>query len=163
MTHRVLLMSCMRNEGASVLEWFAYHRVIGVDHFLVYTNDCEDGTDLIWRHLQSRGLATHRKNKANGPFRRAKPQTRALIRAMDDPVHADAEWVAFIDVDEFVNIHAGAGQVGDLLAANQHSDCILLNWRLFGCSGRVRGEPGLVTEQRWPATRIGRRRHSPCR
>jgi len=136
----------MRNEGASVLEWFAYHRMIGVDHFLIYTNNCEDGTDRMWLHLQKLGLATHRKNRANGTLRQAKAQTRALIRSMEDPVFQGADWVVFLDVDEFLNIHAGEGRIGDLLAANAGSDCILINWRLFGCSGHVSDAPGLVTE-----------------
>ncbi len=35
----------MKNEGPYIVEWIAYHRAIGVDNFLIYTNGCEDGTD----------------------------------------------------------------------------------------------------------------------
>ena len=55
----------MKNEGPFILEWIAYHLAIGVDDFLIYTNDCTDGTDEFLDILQDRGLVQHRIN----PFR----------------------------------------------------------------------------------------------
>lgn len=144
---RHLLLSCMKNEGATVLEWVAYHRVIGFDHFLIYTNDCEDGTDLIWKRLSQMGLATFHDNIAKRRLARHKPQVRGLLRAMTDPVYQTADWVMMLDADEFLNIHAGAGRVTDLLAQNAEADCFMVNWRLFGSSGVQDFHPGFVTEQ----------------
>lgn len=137
----------MKNEGATVLEWVAYHRLIGVDHFLIYTNDCEDGTDRIWMRLEEMGLATHR---ANRPLRRApgvKPQQRALIRVMQDPVYLASDWVLFLDADEFLNIHTGDGSIDAMMARNPRADCFLVSWRLFGTSNIVHYVPAPVTEQ----------------
>ena len=39
-----LIITSMKNEASFILEWVAYHRVIGFTDFLVYTNNCEDGT-----------------------------------------------------------------------------------------------------------------------
>ncbi len=142
-----LLLSCMKNEGATVLEWVAYHRVIGFDHFLIYTNDCEDGTDLIWKRLDQMGLASFQDNAAKRRLGRHKPQVRGLIRAMTHPAYTSAEWVMMLDADEFLNIHAGAGRVDDLLAQNRDADCFMINWRLFGSSGVQDFAPGFVTEQ----------------
>ncbi|MGB8813172.1 MAG: glycosyltransferase family 2 protein, partial [Paracoccaceae bacterium] len=41
---RTAIVTTMKNEGPFILEWIAYHRMIGVDDFLIYTNDCSDGT-----------------------------------------------------------------------------------------------------------------------
>lgn len=144
---RRLLLSCMKNEGATVLEWVAYHRVIGFDHFLIYTNDCEDGTDLIWKRLDQMGLASFQDNPPKRPVARHKPQVRGLIRAMTHPAYTSAEWVMMLDADEFLNIHAGDGRLPDLLAQNADADCFMINWRLFGSSGVQDFEPGFVTEQ----------------
>jgi hypothetical protein len=38
----VVLAAYAKNEGRFLLEWLAYHRLIGVRDILVYTNDCED-------------------------------------------------------------------------------------------------------------------------
>ncbi|MEL7000367.1 MAG: glycosyltransferase family 2 protein, partial [Pseudomonadota bacterium] len=37
----------MRNEAPYVLEWVAYHRIIGFDHIVVCTNDCDDNTPAL--------------------------------------------------------------------------------------------------------------------
>ncbi|MGB0799487.1 MAG: glycosyltransferase family 2 protein, partial [Planktomarina sp.] len=37
----------MRNEGPFIVEWVAHMRHIGVADLLVYTNDCDDGTDVL--------------------------------------------------------------------------------------------------------------------
>lgn len=144
----IVTLACMKNEGAGILEWVAYHRVIGVDHFLIYTNDCEDGSDLIWQRLAQLGLATHRDNTArNAKAALIKPQTRALVRAIAEPVYEQAEWVLVIDADEFLNIHTGDGTIPALIAQNPAADCFFINWRLFGSSGIQDFSEGLLIEQ----------------
>ena len=62
---RRAIVTTMKNEGPFILEWLAYHRVIGFDSFLVYTNDCSDGTETFFDLLQEKGYVQHRDN----PFR----------------------------------------------------------------------------------------------
>ena len=47
MSPPVALMSCMRNEGIHILEWLAYHRVIGFGPVVICSNDCADGSDRL--------------------------------------------------------------------------------------------------------------------
>ena len=42
-----VIVGCMKNEAPYIVEWVAYHRAIGVDNFLIYTNGCEDGTSQM--------------------------------------------------------------------------------------------------------------------
>ncbi|MCB1331900.1 MAG: glycosyltransferase family 2 protein, partial [Maritimibacter sp.] len=42
-----VIVGCMKDEAPYILEWIAYHRMIGVDNFLIYTNGCSDGTDAL--------------------------------------------------------------------------------------------------------------------
>ena len=141
-----LLISCMRNEGASVLEWFAFHRMIGFENFLIYTNNCQDGTDAIWERLTWLGLAVHRGNPEKDGIPEA-PQKRAVQAITTDPIYTRSERVLFLDADEFLNIKGGDGSLAYLLSLSPNSECICVNWRLFGTSGRERFEPGLITEQ----------------
>ena len=46
-----LVLSTMKNEGPFVLEWVAHHRAIGFDGFVIFSNDCTDGTDRILDRL----------------------------------------------------------------------------------------------------------------
>lgn len=139
-----LIITAMKNEGAYILEWAAYHLTIGVDHFLVYTNDCDDGTDAIWRRLAEMGLATQVENdqiKARGV------QKTALLRAEKHPVTRDAEWLGCLDVDEFINIRHGDGMLDDLFASAPTANMFMLAWRRFGANGRAGFADQNVLEQ----------------
>ncbi|SHH58071.1 glycosyltransferase family 2 protein [Marivita hallyeonensis] len=127
---RRTIVTTMKNEGPFILEWLAYHRAIGFDDFLVYTNDCTDGTDTVLQLLERKGYVQHREN----PFRESglKPQHAALQASDDEPVVKDAKWVTCIDVDEFVNIKVGDGTLDALFAAVPDANMIAMTWRLFG-------------------------------
>lgn len=127
---RCVIVSTMKNEGPFILEWIAYHRAIGFDDFIIYTNDCTDGTDTMLMLLQAKGILQHREN----PFRTSdlKPQHAALQAAEDEDLIKDATWVACIDVDEFVNIKTGDGTLDALFAAVPDANMISMTWRLFG-------------------------------
>ena len=69
----------MKNEAPYILEWVAYHRAMGVDNFLIYTNDCSDGTSEMLDRLQEMGVLQHRNNdnwKGNSPQQYALNQPR---------------------------------------------------------------------------------------
>jgi hypothetical protein len=129
-SRRVAIVTTMKNEGPFILEWLAYHRAIGVDDFLVYTNDCDDGTDTMLALLQSKGLLQHRDN----PFRESglKPQHAALAAAEDEPLIKNAGWLICMDVDEFINVHVGDGTLPALFSAVPDANMISMTWRLFG-------------------------------
>lgn len=140
---RVTIVTTMKNEGPFILEWLAYHRAIGVDDFLVYTNDCDDGTDTMLALLQSKGLVQHRDN----PFRASglKPQHAALAAAEDEPLIRDAGWLICMDVDEFINIHVGDGTLSALFSVVPDANMISMTWRLFGNADVDRFTDELIT------------------
>lgn len=126
----VAIVTTMKNEGPFILEWLAYHRVIGVDRFLVYTNDCTDGTDTFLQLLADKGYVEHRDN----PFKSTnlKPQHAALQAAEKERIMTTADWVVCMDVDEYINVKTGDGTLGDLFAAVPDANMISMTWRLFG-------------------------------
>lgn len=146
MAQRFLILTCMKNEGPFILEWVAYHLSIGFDHILVYTNDCEDGTCAILDRLAEKGLVTHRDN-AQGPGQRPAHQVRAFRKAPRERVYRDADWVAVIDADEFVNVHVGDRSVEALTQAVPQANCISLTWRLFGSGDQTFFYDGFITDK----------------
>lgn len=127
---RVCLLTTMKNEGPFILEWIAYHRVIGVDDFLVYTNDCTDCTDTLLKKLQDKGILQHRENPFKGTG--LKPQHAALQAAEKEDVVKAAKWLACTDVDEYINIKVGDGTLDALFAELPDANMIAMTWRLFG-------------------------------
>ena len=139
---RALAITCVKNEGPFLLEWLAHHRAVGFTDFLIYSNDCSDGTDAMLDRLQDLGWLTHIRNE--GPHEKG-PQWAMLKDAEHHPLTRAADWVMVLDVDEFVNIHAGGRTLGDLLAALPEADAIALTWRLFGSGGAVKMHDAPVT------------------
>ncbi|RMD91644.1 MAG: glycosyltransferase family 2 protein, partial [Alphaproteobacteria bacterium] len=138
------IVTTMKNEGPFILEWLAYHRAIGVEKFLIYTNDCTDGTDRLLDLLQAKGIVEHRDN----PFRKTglKPQHAALQAAESEEMVKALDWVVCMDVDEFINIHVGEGRLADLYAAVPEANLISMTWRLFGNSDIHEFDDGFITE-----------------
>ncbi|NIZ62987.1 glycosyltransferase family 2 protein [Sedimentitalea sp. CY04] len=123
----------MKNEGPFILEWVAHHLCIGFDHFLVYTNDCDDGTVELLDALANAGIVT----RIDNPYQlmgQPKPQRGALKHAEGLDLVRNADWVLVSDVDEFVNIHVGDGSLDALVKAVGSAEIISMQWRLFGSS-----------------------------
>ncbi|MBV1864857.1 MAG: glycosyltransferase family 2 protein [Rhodobacteraceae bacterium] len=131
---RALAVITVRNEAAFLLEWLAHHHVVGFTDFLVFSNDCEDGTDLMLDRLAEMGLLSHVRNTRKDA---GGVQWGALKQADKHPLVAQADWILPMDVDEFVNIHVGARKLADLWAALPEATAIPLTWRLFGNNGVV--------------------------
>lgn len=136
-----------KNEGPFLLEWIAYHQLIGFDNIVVFANNCEDGSDVLLQHLNDAGIIQYFDNSDHVEGLPADPQNRAYRRAFSmDHVKA-SEWVLVLDADEFFNIHAGQGTVDDLLAATGPCDVIGAPWCIFGNGGNITYEPDLIIDQ----------------
>jgi len=143
---RVLIASCMKNEGPFILEWLAWHKAIGVTDFVIFTNDCSDGTDLILDRLQDMGELRHLPNPAlaNGSTY-FQPAALALTPHLLE--YRRADYFISMDVDEFINIRAGKGQLSDLFDAVGPFDALSMSELNHGSNRQMSFEPGLVTEQ----------------
>ncbi|NKX43553.1 glycosyltransferase family 2 protein [Roseicyclus persicicus] len=127
------LVSMMKDEGPRLLEWLAYHRLIGVDTVWIWTNDCRDGTDAMLDRLAAMGLCRHLPNDVP-PGR--KPQPHALGLADRTPGVADTGWMIVLDADEFLHVKAGDGTLPALLAAcPDGTEGVAIPWRTMGSNG----------------------------
>ncbi|MCC6008736.1 MAG: glycosyltransferase family 2 protein [Rhodobacteraceae bacterium] len=131
---RLLAITCMRDEGPFVLDWVAHHRALGVGRFLVFTNDCTDGTDAVLEALEPAGVVHVPQTVAPD----ASPQWQALEAAFHHPETQAADWLLGIDCDEFVNLRPPVDDLPGLVAAcPSGTRAIVLPWRLFGAGGRA--------------------------
>ncbi|MHA7874707.1 glycosyltransferase family 2 protein [Roseivivax sp.] len=128
---RITAVTCVKNEGPFLLEWIAFNRLIGVTDFLVYSNDCTDGTDALLDALAARGGLTHLPNPAEG----RNYQMEALKAAAHRPEVQEADWVWIADVDEFLNIHAGDHSIPALIAEAGDPQAISVSFQFFANDG----------------------------
>lgn len=148
MTCKALAILTVRNEAAFLLDWLAHHRAVGFTDFLVFSNDCADGTEAMLDRLAAMGQLQHQPNP--GPYDTRGIQFTALKAAVKLPIVQKADWILTLDIDEFVNIHTGDGSLRALLDALPDAGAIALTWRLFGNDGQISYEdrpvPDLFTK-----------------
>lgn len=141
---KVCMMSTIRNEGIYVLEWIAYHRSLGVEHFFIYSNDNNDCSDVLLSALQAEGLITFIDN-AVLPGMSA--QTKAYGHGLNIlPDILDYEWCFILDGDEFITLSPRYEGIADYLKSFSRWECdaIALNWKFIASEVNHGGLSDLV-------------------
>ena len=142
--HKYTILSMMKDEGHCLVEWVAYHHVLGFDNICVYTNNCTDGTDAMLRRLSEMGYCQQFDNVVPEG---KKPQPHALQLARKNVEVCDSEWILTMDADEFLSIKLGGGKLRDLMMAMpEETDALAITWRFFGSSEILDWKPGLVID-----------------
>ena len=141
----VTIVTGMKNEGPFILEWIAYHRSIGINNFLIYTNDCSDGTDLLLDRLDELGVVTHLPNPASVTDS-TYYQPVLLAHSENVPMMKRSDYTLCIDVDEFVVVRTGNGSISDLLEAAGPFHALSMAELNFSSDGKWDFEDGWVTE-----------------
>lgn len=152
---KIAICAIFKDEAQDLLEWLAFHKMIGIDLFFLYDNGSSDGgSELIRRSDFARNVTL-----TDWPDRPGQLSAYNHFRRN----HADSvAWVAFIDIDEFM-VPLDGGSVREILMRELYQPFaqIMVQWLVFGPSGHDRRPPGLVTEnyiRRVPVT-IGTSRH----
>jgi len=130
MPERFAIIAAMRNEGIHLIEWIAYHQVIGFDRVIVHSNDCTDGSDALLEHLSKKGVIEHLSNHV--PVGEA-PQTIAMRAVLTYLETSPVDWLLHCDSDEFLNI--GSAKLPDFMENKENADVIALPWQTFGDNG----------------------------
>ncbi|WP_089268331.1 glycosyltransferase family 2 protein [Jannaschia aquimarina] len=143
---RITSVTPMKDEGPFILEWLAYHRLIGFNDFIVFTNDCSDGTDRMLDRLDELGLVRHLPNPSmmmdHGRHHWA---VLEYVNHMGRLKRSD--WVFSFDVDEFLCIKTGDGTLGALFDALPEAEAISVNQLIFGSGGERNFEDRLQIER----------------
>ena len=137
---KIAVCAIFKDEAPYLLEWLAFHRMIGVDLFVLYDNGSSDGgSELIRASSFARNVTL-----IDWPERPGQLSAYNHFRVNHAPRFT---WVAFIDIDEFIMPLAG-GSIRDILMrrAYQPYAQVLLQWLVFGPSGHRTRPDGLVIE-----------------
>lgn len=139
-----LIFTCMKNEGPFLLEWLSFHSSLGFDEVLIFTNECEDGSDQMADALAAKGLITHIRNDDHN---KRGPQWTAINSPALRKALRNADWAIHLDLDEFLNIKTGTGQLSDLTEKLADADAFSIPWRFFGNARVSRYEDKPILEQ----------------
>ncbi len=138
----ICLVAILKDEEPFLDEWLVYHRMLGVDHFILYDDHpalplkeflrCHDPyvTVVPWHGMdrELQGVSS---------------QTKAYEHAVRNQAAAYT-WAAFLDGDEFIVLRHH-DHLGAFLAEYPGVSAVSLNWYLFGHNGYFSDPEGLVT------------------
>lgn len=139
-SRRIVLVTIVKDEFETLLEWVAWHRSRGFSRFVIGDHESRDGTTELLEALEVCGVL----RRHHVPTQPGKPPQRPfynrVVRAFG---HADPI-LGFIDADEFV-MGEGEGNLARRVARLFRDDrvsAVGLNWRVYGSSGAVRPSAG---------------------
>ena len=92
---KLVVCAIFENEAVHLPEWLAYHHAAGVEHFVLYDND---STDASAQAVREPPVAQH-VTLIRWPQR---PGQVAAYRHFIDIFAPSFEWVAFLDVNDFL-------------------------------------------------------------
>ncbi|MAT50670.1 MAG: hypothetical protein CMK32_05750 [Porticoccaceae bacterium] len=96
---KLAICAIVKDEGDYIREWIEFHRIQGVGHFIIYDNGSSDTTLEILREYCDEGIVDLI------PWPNFSVSLNPQFAAYAHCAHAYAalaEWIAFIDVDEFL-------------------------------------------------------------
>jgi hypothetical protein len=139
----VAICSIAKDEAPFIREWAAYHHLLGFDPILVMDHESTDATPEILAELQQQNLVSAiigwRHDRGTRPQFQAYDEGWRHLKPL-------AEWIAFIDIDEFIvlpqhsSIHA-------FLADFAALDAIAVNWKIMGSSGLTEPTEGSALDR----------------
>ncbi len=133
---KTALVGIVKNEEHDILYWLAWHALLGVNSFILFDDDSDDGTrDLIAAasvHWDIRLFHIHEHSldlTDQGYMDRQKQVYLDALTAVDEQ-HFD--WVGFLDTDEYIklNDHASLPEFLDSLPAD--AGAVALHWKVYG-------------------------------
>ena len=142
--YHVTIGASVRDEAPYMLEWLAYHRVLGVDRFVIYDNESSDGTSELLATLARQGLLSHCPYPDS--LAGAAPIQPAAYQDLVAKFGESTDWLIFLDPDEFI-VPRKDDSVPALLQRFADAPALSVYWRLFGSSGLLNQGDALVMER----------------
>lgn len=159
MSGQRVVFSAQKDEGPFLLEWVAYHRVLGFDRIVVFSNDCTDGSDDLLDAMAAEGLIEHH---LHSPPDGTAPQANAAAQFLEICPPNPGDWLIWLDSDEFLVPGAGMRSLDDLLSSDDF-DAISIPWRIFGDSGNPTWPGRHISADFTMAARLNRKVNHPTK
>lgn len=140
--YRYVVVACARWETPYIREWIAYYEAIGFEHIYLYCND--DDPAEFHREV---GLSSVKSRFVTLRHFPGQGQQWAMYRHAMMTVEIEAEWVTFIDIDEFLALRDTDNIQEFMSRYPKEIDTIYFNWLVFGNNNFSQRPPGSVLRQ----------------
>ncbi|MDL2319590.1 glycosyltransferase family 92 protein [Alistipes sp. OttesenSCG-928-B03] len=137
--YKLTLCAAAKNEAPYLAEWIEYHKMMGVERFYIYDNESDDNTKEVLQAYIDSGLVEYR-------FMPGKKMQLAIYEDCLERHRFDSQWIAFIDIDEFI-VPFKHTTITDFLKEYEDFSAVQINWLCYGSAGQRERTPGLVIER----------------
>ena len=141
--NELIFAAIAKNEGPYIQEWIEYHRLVGVQKFIIFDNESTDNMkELLSGYIDS-GIVDY--VFLPGRAKQLDAYYEALKR-----YRKKAKLIGFFDLDEFVipvDYNQTIGEtVWEILQRNKRAAGVAINWYVYGSAGHQKRPAGLVME-----------------
>ncbi|NES04570.1 MAG: glycosyltransferase family 92 protein [Okeania sp. SIO2F4] len=153
---RLSICAIMKDEGSYLEEWLEFHKLVGVERFYLYDNNSTDNTqEILQFYIQNGEVIYYYWPEKPG-------QMSAYSHCLNNHRY-DSEWIAFIDLDEFL-FPTIAEKITDIIDEFYDVSALGVNWLNFGTSGHEKKPEGLQIENfiKRAKTSFGPNKHIKC-
>jgi len=130
----VAICALFMNEDATLTEWIEYHLMIGVSKIFLYHLDNHADKNrwrhVLWPYVSKGQVQIHAQSLTylgQWSFRQV-----ASLQHCYDTYRNDFQWLAFIDVDEFIVPRNARVSLPSLLRLYSGESGLVIPWRTFG-------------------------------
>jgi predicted SAM-dependent methyltransferase len=136
------IVAVARDENAYLAEWVKHHIDIGFDEILLYDNH---SAVPLQTEIDKMAPLYRKRVKVEIEPISANPQFMAYNRGLDYYKEHGADWIANLDIDEFLNIEKPLPELLD----HYEGSCgaVLVCWQFFSANGQVRYEDKPVVKR----------------
>lgn len=139
MAEKIAICAMIKDENYYIKEWIDYHIKIGFDFFLIYDNGSKIPIRKTVKDYIKRGIV----KVIDFPGSRRGRQAEAYTDSID--YLKKYEWVAYIDLDEFIVLLEKETNIKDYLKRfDKRVSAICLNWLLFGSNGHKKIQKSVI-------------------
>jgi hypothetical protein len=137
---KIAIASVQRNRANYLAEWIAFHQVVGIEDFIIYSHNCDDSQAELLKKLSAYDkkinhfiASGYSKNTQIDIYAHCVTTFRGKYDA-----------IAFIDGDEF--LFSPNGQLSEEICKAFSSGCsaIVAHWIIYGSSGHIKEPSGLI-------------------
>jgi Glycosyl transferase family 2 len=140
---KLAICALAKDEGLYIEEWIAFHFLQGVSEILIFDNESTDNMRDILARIARHAPVTVLDWPGDNYYQMQMEAYRAGAKRLS----RRAEWVAFIDIDEFLFSSRNLSMPRELAEFGSEVGAIAIGHRIFGSSGHAIYSPEFVTSR----------------
>eukprot|EP01024_Parvocaulis_polyphysoides_P000476 TRINITY_DN1011_c0_g1_i3.p1 TRINITY_DN1011_c0_g1~~TRINITY_DN1011_c0_g1_i3.p1 ORF type:complete len:577 (-),score=41.36 TRINITY_DN1011_c0_g1_i3:983-2713(-) len=118
--YNVSIGTIFKNEAQFLLEWIAYHTIVGVQHFYLFNDESTDEFMEVLQPLVEKNLVTL-FNYSNTFLNSKFGFQQSFLKFLGDIYYQETKWLLNIDIDEFLVIKDDKynGNINEFILQNE--------------------------------------------